>query len=40
MSSRKVENLSQVANAILPGPKGARFACVVRDQFKRFRSSS
>ena len=34
MSSCKVENLSQIANAILPGPEGTRFACVVRDQLQ------
>ena len=34
MSSCKIENLSQIANAILPGPEGTRFACVVRDQLQ------
>ena len=29
MSSCKVENLSQVANAILPGPKGPGFLAVI-----------
>ena len=32
MSSRKIKNLSYFANAIHPGPEGARFCCVVRDK--------
>ena len=35
MSSCKVENLNQVANAIHPGPEGARFCCVVKDNSVR-----
>ena len=32
MSSRKIKNLNYFANAIHPGPEGARFCCVVRDK--------